>query len=122
MNIKVTAFTESKKLYYMFCIISILCCFFFSGKCPVNCVSPGQILYGFKKYEEVVYPVCCYRVNLVIFRQTAKFGQQPCLFHISNIRIKNKLTKQTVKVSSVFTLFADVCPNLPDVRIYPTLP
>ena len=56
-----------------------------------------------------------------IFGQTAKFGQRPCLFHISNIGIK-KSTKQTVKaVSSGFTLFANVCPNLPDVRMYPTL-
>ena len=70
-----------------------------------------------------------YRVKLGIFRQTAKFGQRPCLFHISNIGIKNKLTKQTVKilmrrltVSSGFTLFAKVCPNLPDVRVYLSLP
>ena len=28
--------------------------------------------------------------------QTAKFGQRPCLFHISNIEIENELTKQTV--------------------------
>ena len=33
-----------------------------------------------------------------IFRQAAKFGQRPCLFHISNIGMKNKLTKQTVKI------------------------
>ena len=38
------------------------------------------------------------RVKSSIFGQTAKFGQRPCLFHISNIRIKNKLTKQTVKI------------------------
>ena len=45
------------------------------------------------------------------------------LFHISNIGTKNKLTKQTVKIlSSGFTMFANVCPNLHDVRIYPTLP
>ena len=37
-------------------------------------------------------------VNLGMFGQTAKFGQQPCLFYISNIGIKNKLTKQTVKI------------------------
>ena len=29
-----------------------------------------------------------YRVKSGIFRQTAKFGQRPCLFHISNIGIK----------------------------------
>ena len=30
-----------------------------------------------------------------IFKQTAKFGQRPCLFHISNIGIKKyKLSKQ----------------------------
>ena len=33
-----------------------------------------------------------------IFGQTAKFGQLTSLFHISNIGIKNKLTKQTVKI------------------------
>ena len=38
------------------------------------------------------------RVKSGIFGQTAKFGQTPCLFHISNIGIKNKLTKQTVKI------------------------
>ena len=37
------------------------------------------------------------RVKSGIFGQTARFGQQPCLCHISNIGIKNKLTKQTVK-------------------------
>ena len=30
------------------------------------------------------------RVKSSIFGQTAKFGQQPCLFHISNIAIKIK--------------------------------
>ena len=39
-----------------------------------------------------------YRVKSGIFGQTAKFGQSPCLFHSSNIGIKNKLTKQTVKI------------------------
>ena len=38
------------------------------------------------------------RVKSGIFGQTAKLGQRPCLFHISNIGIKNKLTKQTVKI------------------------
>ena len=37
------------------------------------------------------------RVKSGIFGQTAKFRQRPCLFHISNIGINNKLTKQTVK-------------------------
>ena len=65
-----------------------------------------------------------FRVKSSIFGQTAKFGQPPCLFHSSVIGIKNKLTKQTVKIlmRSGFPLFANVCPNLPDVRIYPTLP
>ena len=39
-----------------------------------------------------------YRVKSGIFGQTAKFGQPPCLFHSSVIGIKNKLTKQTVKI------------------------
>ena len=38
------------------------------------------------------------RVKSGIFGQTAKFRQRPCLFHISNIGIKNRLTKQTVKI------------------------
>ena len=38
------------------------------------------------------------RVKLGIYGQTAQFGQRPCLFHISDIGIKNKLTKQTVKI------------------------
>ena len=63
---------------------------------------------------------CVYRVKSGIFGQEAKFGQRPCLFHISNFGIKNKLAKQTVKI--LMRLFANVCPNLPDVRIYPTLP
>ena len=37
------------------------------------------------------------RVKSGKFGQTAKFGQRPCLFHISNIGIKNKSTKQTGK-------------------------
>ena len=71
------------------------------------------------------------RIKSGIFGQTAKFEQRPCLFHISNIGIKNKLAKQTVKILMRrlirsclfgFTLFANVCPILPDIRIYPTLP
>ena len=31
------------------------------------------------------------RVESGIFGQTAKFGQRPCLFHITNIGIKHKL-------------------------------
>ena len=38
------------------------------------------------------------RVKSGIFGQAAKFGQRPCLFHISNIGIKNKSTEQTVKI------------------------
>ena len=39
-----------------------------------------------------------YRVKSGIFGQTANFGQQPCLFHISNTGMKNKLPKQIVKL------------------------
>ena len=35
------------------------------------------------------------RVMSGIFGQIAKFGQRPFLLHISNIGIKNELTKQT---------------------------
>ena len=38
------------------------------------------------------------RVKSGIFGQTAKFGKPPCLFHSSVTGIKNKLTKQTVKI------------------------
>ena len=38
------------------------------------------------------------RVKSGIFGQTAKSGQRPCLFHISNIGIKNKIIQQTVKI------------------------
>ena len=61
-----------------------------------------------------------YRVKSGKFGRSAKFRQRPCLFHILIIVIKNKLTKQTVNI--LFPLFANVCPNLPDVRSYPTLP
>ena len=39
-----------------------------------------------------------FRVKSGIFGETAKFGQRPCLVHISNIRIKTRLTKQEVKI------------------------
>ena len=59
-----------------------------------------------------------------IFGQTSKFGQPPSLYHSSIIEIKNKQTKnnlikQTVKILSTV---CNMCPNLPGVRIYPTLP
>ena len=38
------------------------------------------------------------RVKSGIFGQTAKFGQPLCSFHSSIVGIKNKLTKQTVKI------------------------
>ena len=72
------------------------------------------------------------RVKLGIFGQTAKFGQRPCLFHISNIGIKNKLTKQTVKIlmrrlirsrliwiSTVCECMSEFtwCPNLSDFTL-----
>ena len=70
------------------------------------------------------------RIKSSIFQQAAKFGQRPCLFHISNIGIKNKLSKQTVKIlmrrlirSRLIWIYT-VCKcvsDLPDVRIYPTL-
>ena len=63
----------------------------------------------------------------VIFGQTAKFGQRPCLFHISNIGIKNKFPKQTVKILvepshlyyTVCKCVSDFtwCPNLPDFTL-----
>ena len=49
-------------------------------------------------YELSPYAMVCPREKSGIFGQTAKFGQPPCLFHSSIIGIKNKLTKQTVKI------------------------
>ena len=53
----------------------------------------------------VFYIDQCYIMGSMICRvksgkigQKAKFGQRPCLFHISNIGIKNRLAKQTVKI------------------------
>ena len=72
------------------------------------------------------------RVKSCIFGQIAKFGRRPCLFHISNIAIKNKLIKQTVKILMrrlirsrlirIYTVCKCVseftgCPNLPP--LYP---
>ena len=63
-----------------------------------------------------------------MFGQTAEFGQRSCLFHTSIIGIKNKLTKQTVKIlmrrlirsrliwiSTVCKCVSEFtwCPNLP---------
>ena len=42
--------------------------------------------------------LACNRVKSCIFGQTATFGQPSILFHISIIRLKNKLNKQTVKI------------------------
>ena len=41
------------------------------------------------------------RVKSAKFERSAKFGQQPCLFHFSIIGIKNKLTKQRVKIQMI---------------------
>ena len=54
---------------------------------------------GFEVYDEAVrlyrlvsehslYHESVYRVKSGTFGQTAKIGQRPCLFHISNIGIK----------------------------------
>ena len=74
-----------------------------------------------------------YRLKSGIFGHTAKFGQPPCLFHSSAIGIKNKLTKQTVKIlmrrlirsrliwiSTVCKWLSEFtwCPNLPDFTLY----
>ena len=73
------------------------------------------------------------RIKSGIFGQTAKFGQRPCLFHISNIGIKIKLTKQTVKIlmrrlirSRLIWIYIVCkcvseftwCPNSPDITLF----
>ena len=71
-------------------VIGAICCIFFLLGLPLTC--PVSALLHSR-----------YRVKSGIFGQTAKIGQRPCgqrpcLFHISNIGIKHKLTKQTVKI------------------------
>ena len=89
---------------------------------------------GSPKHSLLINAICSeiLRVKSGIFGQTAKFGQRPSLFNISNIGIKNKLTKQTVKIlmrrlirsrliwiytvckcSSEFTC----CPNIPNLTL-----
>ena len=73
-----------------------------------------------------------YRVKSGIFGQRAKFRQPACLFHSSIIGIKNKLTKQKVKIlmrrlirsrliwiSTVCKRVSEFtsCPNLPDFTL-----
>ena len=83
-------------------------------------------------YHLLVITFYAHWVKSGIFGQTAKFGQRPCLFHISNIGIKNKSTKQTVKILMrrltrsrliwIYTVCKCVseftwCPNLPDFTL-----
>ena len=74
-----------------------------------------------RNYSRIIY-----RVNSGIFGQTAKFGQPPCLFHSSIIGIKNKLTKQTVKIlmrrliRSRLIWISTVCKRVSEfTRLYP---
>ena len=66
------------------------------------------------------------RVKSGIFGQSSKFGQRPCFFYFWLIGIKkNRQTKQTVKILMrrlIWIYTVCKCANLPDVRIYPTLP
>ena len=72
------------------------------------------------------------RVKSGMFGQTFKFGQRSCLFHTSITGIRNKLTKQTVKILMrrlirsrliwIYTVCKCVseftwCPNLPDFTL-----
>ena len=70
--------------------------------CKVNivfdCIIEHQSARIFRYSIVISCPIPNTRVKSGLFGQTAKFGQQPCLFHISNIGIKYKLTKQTVKI------------------------
>ena len=58
----------------------------------------SDLLIASPHYHESFRSSLMDRVKSGIFGQTAKFGQRPCLFHISNVGIKNKLTKQTEKI------------------------
>ena len=57
-----------------------------------------SVIAAFPSPTHLLFLLIYHRVKAGIFGQTAKFGQRPCLFRISNIGIKNKLTKQTVKI------------------------
>ena len=70
--------------------------YFFFPECPIS-------LTVTKLLDTVVGPIPLrrihggkmYRVKSGIFGQTANFGQQPCLFHISNTGIKiNYISKK----------------------------
>ena len=53
-----------------------------------------------KRYKYICYPVSAVWVKSGKFGWTAKFRQPACLFHILIIGIKNKLTKQPMKILS----------------------
>ena len=62
------------------------------------------------------------------FGRSAKFGQRPCLIPILNIEIKNKLTKQTVKIlmrrliRSRLIWISTVCKSVSEFTRCPKLP
>ena len=68
------------------------------------------------------------RVKSGIFGQTAKFGQSHCLFYSSVIGIKNKSTKQTVKIlmrgliRSRLIWMSTVCKCVSEFTWWPNLP
>ena len=69
----------------------------------------------------------CNRVKSGKFGRSAKFGQRHCSFHILIIGIKNKWTKQTVKILMrrliwIYTVCKGMseftwCPKLPDLSL-----
>ena len=101
-----------------------------SRQCTSNCRKQSTLVYILSAIKICDAPAV--RVKSGIFGQTAKFGQPPCLFHSSVIGMKNKLTKQTVKIlmrrlirsrliwiSTVCKCVSEFtwCPNLPDFTL-----
>ena len=60
-----------------------------------------------------------YRVKSRKFGRSAKFGQRHCLFHILIIRMKNKLTKQTVsRLIGIFTVCNTIQYNTIQIALF----
>ena len=87
--------------FYCHLVVIVLCLFLTVSRVCLQCVIvvfPGHtnLISNRSAWFKPRCVVC--RVKSGKFGQTAKFGQPLCLFHSSMIGIKNKLTKQTVKI------------------------
>ena len=84
-----------------------------------------RLLMGLKVPKS---PMLAYRVKSDKFGLSDKFGQRSCLFHILIIGIKNKLTKQTVKIQmrllikSCLIWISSFCKCMSEFTVCPKLP